>query len=246
MPHIPDPNRPWTLTDRPYNSWSDVNQSIKAMPDDRGLLFDKAGYDIITRPIDLDDIQKLNDLEGACHAICFASRPGNEPFHHYLEQKYFEPDTPANHQYQFRIFKWEGMHYTIATIPLDKKSLLFEAALYAGFKVQDGAIPFAVDGPVSIRASLNPNKSGSQDANTLIKEMTDLPGQHGVELFGEPKWFPLNCATASTIETAKNDDPLYGGPGGLQDAFHEADVKLKQILEASGLNWEDHLKRRKV
>jgi hypothetical protein len=220
-----DPRRPLSLTDIPYSSWANVNRRIATLPNNYGVKFDKIGYDLFSQTFGIDRLYKLSEDETVCHAVCFASRPTAQVFYNYLEQTYFTPDTPANNQYEYRLFRWSGMFYSICTVPVEKKLLFFESAEVAKLKVQDGAVPFACG---MIRGSLNPQKP--------LGRLGEI---------GTFFWFPLCNSAVSTLE-GKSGDPCYNGPAGRQDAQAEANFMLKQVLEAKGLPWEDYLSRQEV
>lgn len=220
-----DPNRPLSLTDVKYSNWKELNESIVKLPNDYGIKFDKVGYDLVAYRFGIEELIKLSEDTSACHAVCFANRPNCEVFFNHLEQEHFPPDTPANNQYEYRMFRWHNMMHCIASIPVDKKPLFIEAAKVAELRFQDGAVPFSCG---IIRASLNPTKMNEDD-----------------DFFKLIDWFPLNSPTVSTLESQSNN-PIYEGKGGQQDAQAEADLKLKQILEQHGISWEDHLKRRET
>ena len=156
------------------------------------------------------ELVRLNDLKDRFYIICQHSRPGSEYFFQWLEQTHFEPDTPVNKEYEFLLYRWlewPPLLWTIASIPLAKQQLAFEAAEEATMRLADG-VPFQC-GPVC--AAIRPAKFNDPD------------------LAGSIQWFPIDNNNAYTLENHK-DTPAYE-PGGGQDINATARAKTKKLWD---------------
>lgn len=221
------------LCDKGYVQWSDVNKAVVELKDNHGMRFEKVGYDIVAMKVNLDEMLELAKDQTKAHAIVQADRPGGEFFAQYLEQTHFTPDTPANQEYEYRLFRWEKMMYSIMSIPVEKKHLFAEAAKESKLKVQD-AIPLTFG---MVRASTRPDRFDDRWWGGKTP-----PEEEYNEVKKDLKWFPLDSPTTCTLES--DDELAYKGPGGHHDLHTEFNYKLKTLLEERGIKWEDFMKQR--
>jgi hypothetical protein len=191
--------------DAPELTSDDFAEFLKVMPEKMGVRMEKfPNGDFKVTKIAPKDFKELGDRPGLFHVIYQSSRPGAGYFSNYLEHKYFPPETPANDEFQFITYKWLGMLWGIISIPIEKKSLAYEAAEVSKMRIADGI----------------PMKAGFMVGATRKDKL-------GKELEPIVEWFPLDCDNAYTLEFARDSDVFE--PGGIQDQKIWEDFKVKQL-----------------
>jgi len=202
-----------------------VNDLIKTMPEGKGLNFGiNENDDLTISLLEIDQLIEWGKEEHSVHIVSLATRAGADYFYNYLEQTYFTPCTPANNEYRWAIFRWNGLPWCICSIPAHKKECADKAAKAAKMKLVDG-VPFIIGGIATIVASTRRNR---------IVEV--FQPKEFEELEKDIKWFPLCSDSTYTLEN-QSDSPIYGGPGGRQDAEIESEFKLKQLYDKMDLSW---------
>jgi hypothetical protein len=185
---------------------------LQTIEDGKGLRFFKNEDDeICVSLVRQEDLVELAKDQTKIHIICMMMRVGVDFFFNHLEYTYFPPLTPENDEYDYCVFKWNNLMWSICSIPLEKKPLAEESAKEAKMKLADG-IPFMA-GPVV--------------AATRPERLEDL----------EVDWFPLNGETVFTLENTKDSDvSVYDGKGAEQDLQAEYDYKLTKLYESKNVS----------
>lgn len=150
-------NHPWQATGRPYGTWETVDQMLLDLQDGQGIEFNKLGWDVTVKIFNIDEFLELNNRVGVSHLVSIALRKGCGEFFNTLETQYFEPDTPANNNFEFRYFKWFDLLFIVATIPQDSIRLAQSLAEEMGFTLRD-TIPatLRLGGRSAVAASIKP------------------------------------------------------------------------------------------
>lgn len=82
------------------------------------------------------------------HYICMLSppRPGVNLFASILEYKFYPPNTPKNAEFIMQILRWEGLVYSVISIPMKEKSYAEAVAKTVGMRIANG-VPTMFDSP---------------------------------------------------------------------------------------------------
>jgi hypothetical protein len=157
----------------------------------------------------LKDLLQLNQSKELLHIVSLVQRTGAAYFFNYLEKTYFSPNTPANDEYHYVIFKWKKLLWAICSIPIEKENFAEESAKEAKMKLQK-TVPF-----VAGQNNLLVVASCTQD-----KPIRELVENENIE------WFPVNV----NVRTLENESgsPIYQ-PGGKQDAEIEEKIRLQKL-----------------
>lgn len=191
---------------------SAINLMINQLSDYEGVAFGKTpDYNITVRRFNNVELTELNQRKDVVHVIADQNRAGADYFYQYLEQTYFEPDTPANDEYEYRIVKW-GLYWCVATIPASKKHLLEDAAKKSKMRLANGI----------------PLRMGFVLGNTRPEQMKDI------DMTGN-LWFPINGDNAWTLE---NDTKEVYQKGGEHDLRVESLHRIRKLYESRGLDYD--------
>jgi hypothetical protein len=188
---------------------------LRIMPEGKGIKLDKDKKGSGNLEIALLVTENLVDLsknESLFHIIGMWARPWVGYFCNHLEYEYFEPETPANQEFEFRIFKWKNILWAVVSIPISKKDLAYETAEVSHVRLANG-VPVMAGG----------------DRLRMLAATRDDGGLKGLGEF-----FPLNCERAFTLENQKND-VVYEGPGGRQDAKASENLALHNLWGKHGV-----------
>jgi hypothetical protein len=182
-----------------------IGDILDAIPENHGILFTKKDADMLLwgiKPEALNNVPK-----DYIHCVGLATRPFVKYFCTYLEHVHFTPGEPINDEYQFRMIRWQGLVWTVCSIPLSKKHLCYEVAKEAKLKLANG-IPFKTG---IILGARRPELT-----KTIPSELI--------------KWFPINGENVFTLENL-DGNPIYEGMGGKQDVEAEENLKLQKLRE---------------
>lgn len=203
-----------------FSTHDDIALMVASLGDCEGVQFDKdADYNITCRRINAVEFTELNKKPNVIHFISQHDRPGAYYFFQYLEQTYFEPDTPANAAYEYRIMRWGPLLWSIATIPTDKRPAADDAAEKSKMRIADG-VPFRLG---IVLAATRPEKMASLDKDTT-QDMI---------------WFPVCGSNAYTLENQTNS-PVYES-GGKQDVHIESMFRIKKMFAERGIDLDKFL-----
>ncbi len=213
MPESPDPPAP-----KPepkivnYVDEDGLTKVIQSLPNGQGVQFVQEqitpdGRNPGVQQIALitsEDLRKLNDDLSRMHIISCELRVGDSAFFQSLEFDWFTPGTPLNDDFHYRIFKWQDLIWEIASVPIEKKEIVYETAKNCRMRIGDG-VPHLFSG--------------------------DSTGEDVIEVMGhKAHLFPLNCKTAYSLENA-HGSKVYEGPGGVQDERIRERFDINQVQE---------------
>jgi len=190
---------------------------LETMPEGRGINVGKrSDANINIFMVNEEDLRKIADDPFLLHLIFLFQRPGVHYFANYLEHVHFIPETPANDEFEYRIYKWEGFLWGIITIPIIKKHLAEEVAAKAKLRLANG-VPMISKGLVKAMMSYRP---GSE----LDEQQVNI--------------FPMATEQVFALENIKGD-VLYDGPGGSQDAKISENFKIRKLWDECGIRSDD-------
>lgn len=178
---------------------------LKALPDNMGLFLEKDGDKMIFTKVQPSDLKKLGEDQNLFHVVAMMNRPWVGYYTNWLEYKHFPPETPANAEFQFRIFKWHGLIWTICSIPVEKKQLCYDAAEISHLRLADGI----------------PIMAGGESVVTVVAATRKTDGLEGFECF------PLSTNNTFTLEQQRGD--ILYEPGGAQDSRVSEQFEINRL-----------------
>lgn len=188
----------------PFISEDDFARMIGMLPDNVGLLIDTEGGDLrVTRVLE-SDLVALSKRDDLFHVISFQARPGSNEYFNVLEQSWFTPNSALNYEFQYRVYRWNGLLFCIASVPLAKKQFCYDAAKIMNMRLADG-VPHMFVGAMAQFAT---RKFPYPEIPVVI--------------------FPLSNANTFTLENEKGS-PIYEGRA--DEVTAESERKRQELEE---------------
>jgi hypothetical protein len=124
----------------------DFEKLICELSDGNGIRLDKDdGEGLIITLVNSEYLSNLSENMELFHIIGLWERPWVQFFFNFLEYEHFEPGTEKNKEFQFLLFKWEGLMWGIVSIPIEKRQLAEISANSSRLKLADG-VPVVING----------------------------------------------------------------------------------------------------